>query len=84
MTKFKSLPHVLLSVLLTATAPALQAHPGHRHLEGAPGDMHLHAFLESPHGLLLLGVVVIAALGWGVYRFMRRRDRSPTRVRGQD
>jgi hypothetical protein len=84
MIKSNFLPNALLTLLLTATAPALQAHPGHQHLEGAPGDMHLHAFLESPQGLLLLGVVVIAALGWGLSRLIRRRDRSPTRMRGQD
>ena len=85
MIKSNVLPNALLTLLLTATSPALQAHPGHQHLEGAPGDMHLHRLLESPQWLLLLlGGVVIAALGWGVHRFIRRRDQSPTRMRGQD
>ena len=84
MTKFTSVPSVGLAVLLTATAPALRAHPGHQHLEGAPGDMHLHAFLETPSVLLLLAVAAVALIGWGVRRLVRRRDRTPTRVRGQD
>ena len=51
-----------LTALLTSTA---LAHPGHTHLDGAPGDMHLHALLsESPWGLLLLAVLAGAGVLW--------------------
>jgi hypothetical protein len=84
MIKFKSLSPTGLTVLLMAMAPALQAHPGHQHLEGAPGDMHLHGLLETPAWLVLLALVAVAVIGWGVLRLIRRRDQAPTRVRGQD
>ena len=84
MTYFKSFSSAGLAVLLAAMTPALQAHPGHLHLDGAPGDMHLHAFLETPSVLLLLAVAAVALIGWSVRRLVRRRDRTPTRVRGQD
>jgi len=48
--------------LLTSTA---LAHPGHTHLDGAPGDMHLHALLpQSPWSVLLLVVLAVAGVLW--------------------
>lgn len=63
----------LSAILGTLSAHAL-AHPGHQHLDGAPGDMHLHALLpQSPWGLLVL--MAVAAIGVLLVRAFLRRSR---------
>ena len=75
----------ILGLLLTSIASALHAHPGHLHLEGAPGDMHLHEFLfDAPALLGGLALLVLVLVCWGGIRTMRRRERTRTRARGKD
>lgn len=63
---------LLASAVLTAVSFSVWAHPGHRQLDGAPGDMHLHDLLPDS----LLGVVILAALAvagiLGAVRWVRR------------
>lgn len=64
----------LAAAVLAVSSSLVWAHPGHRHLDGAPGDMHLHALLpESLLGVLILVAFVVAGLAAAVHWIRRTR-----------
>lgn len=65
----------LAAAVLAVSSSLVWAHPGHRHLDGAPGDMHLHALLpESLLGVLILVALVVAGI-LGIAHWIRRSRR---------
>ncbi|MCU0387087.1 MAG: hypothetical protein MUE71_00590 [Chitinophagaceae bacterium] len=56
--------------LLFFALPAI-SHPGHGHVSS---DNPLHYIAEPLHALVL--VVVLAAVGYGVYRFRKQKKQS--------
>lgn len=76
MLTTRSLLHNALTATVAALfAPLAWAHPGHRHLDGAPGDMHLHDLLPDSlwGGLALITIIVVAVMG--VVHWVRRSRR---------
>jgi len=69
------LPKTLTASLAALSAPLAWAHPGHRHLDGAPGDMHLHDLLPDSlwGGLVLITIIAVAVVG--AVQWVRRSRR---------
>ena len=54
----------LAASVVALNAPLAWAHAGHRHLDGAPGDMHLHDLLPDSllGGLALITIIAVAVV----------------------